>query len=248
MARGAGDRAAMLSAQERVARGALVRTVCASEGGARLAAAASGAASSAQHRSRSRWARCGATRTAMPSSPGGAWISRTRQSPGTRSPLRQSAPSGRQGGHRPGISPQPPMHLAEPPGTTPWGTEPMPNPGAESEVECDLNEQEQELDRRINYVHPCLPIEAPGGEDQRFPRQAVLAQALVADRQMVTHMQMHDSAGVLLEGQVVVFATGVRGGGGPVPRVKTGLGPGSGPPTAALFGHGNSRGLGAGPV
>src|SRR5438132_834682 len=59
--------------------------------------------------------------------------------------------SARQVGHRPGISPQPPMHLAEPPGTTPWGTEPMPNPGAESEVECDLNEQEQELDRRNSY-------------------------------------------------------------------------------------------------
>src|SRR5438105_9585006 len=132
--------------------------------------------------------------------------------------------SARQVGHRPGISPQPPMHLAEPPGTTPWGTEPMPNPGAESEVECDLNEQEQELDRRINYVHPCLPIEAPGGEDQRFPRQAVLAQALVADRQMVTHMQMPDSAGVLLEGQVVVFATGVRGEGGRYHALKAGLG------------------------
>src|SRR2546421_7181147 len=126
------------------------------------------------------------------------------------------------------------MHLAEPPGTTPWGTEPMPNPGAESEVECDLKEQEQDLDRRINYVPPCLPIEAAGGEDQRFPRQAVLAQALVADRQMVTQMQMHDSAGVLLEGQVVVFATGVRGGGGRYHALKAGLGRDRGHPQSAF--------------
>jgi len=95
--------------------------------------------------------------------------------------------------------PQPPMRLAEPPGAAPLGAEPMPNLGAESEVECDPNEKEQELNRRISYVHPCLPIEAPGGEDQRFPRQAVLAQALVADRQSVTQIQMHDSAGVLLQ-------------------------------------------------
>src|SRR5207247_7501481 len=127
-------------------------------------------------------------------------------------------------GHRHGISPQPPMRLAEPPRTTPWGTEPMPNPRAESEVECDPNQQEQELDRRISYVHPCLPIEAPGGEDQWFPRHAVLAQALVADRQLVTQMQMHDSAGVLLEGQVVVFATGVRGEAGRYHALKVGLG------------------------
>ncbi|PYO15668.1 MAG: hypothetical protein DMD31_05270 [Gemmatimonadetes bacterium] len=100
----------------------------------------------------------------------------------------------------------------------------MPNQGAESEVECDLNEKEQELDRRISYVHPCLLIEAPGGEDQRFPRQAVLAQALVADRQIVAQMQLHDAAAVLLEGQVVVFATGVREEGRRYRALKAGFG------------------------
>src|SRR2546426_4577860 len=51
-------------------------------------------------------------------------------------------------GYRPSISPQPPMRLAEPPGAAPLGAEPMPNLGAESEVEC-----EDRKSTRLNSSH-----------------------------------------------------------------------------------------------
>src|SRR5690349_16717333 len=140
------------------------------------------------------------------------------------------------------------MRLAEPPGAAPWGTQPMQNPGAESEVESDLNEKEQELDRRIRYVHPCSLIEAPGGEDQPFPRQAVFAQALVADRQIETQMQSHDAARVLLEGQVVVLALRVRGKSRCDHALKAGFGQDRGHAQGVLPLHQNVQALWRGRV